>query len=171
MAFRTISGLKWAAKCERPSCIPLTRPGRGAKGQGVRYERALAWAVPVAVHGQWFEFEDSNGLGYCQTDLLMLRGSKAVCLEAKYTWTPVGHWQLERLYRPVVEEALGRDFVGIQVCKTLLPETARHATICSSLEEALCAEGRLVWHWLGGVRGPRPRVSRHPGVVELLQGL
>lgn len=175
MAFRIIDGLKWASKCERPSCIPEARPGRGPKGMGIRYERALSWALPEAVHGQWFEFEDSRGLGYCQTDLLLEQGpSRVLCLECKYTWTPIGHMQLERLYRPVVEEALGREFFGVQVCKVLMPETARQARIVSRLEDVreLAGLARCVWHWLGtGVRRPRPRVSHDPRVAGLLQRL
>ena len=159
---RRIKGLCWARVLPaRPNGIPASRP-RGAKAQGLRYERALAANLPSATHGQWFEFCDVNGHGFCQVDLLLPRGEVLVVLEVKYTWTWEAYRQLEELYLPVVEMALGGAVIGLQVCKRLVPE-ARSVTICASLEEAIQEAGergearRSVWHWLGG-HGARDRV-------------
>lgn len=173
---RVIRGLKWARALDaRPSCIPVGRP-RGAKAAGLRYERALAAALPGAKHGQWFEFEDLAGRGYCQVDLLLDSGLrkdslgrvKLLILESKYTWTFEGHQQIEGLYRPVVERAYGCSVLGIVVAKRLIPGVQGIARICGGLEEAIAAGaggGRVVLHWLGKgalTHGPKGAASGAP---------
>jgi len=133
---RVVSGLISARACERPSSIPVGRP-RGAKALGVRYEKALARSLPGATHGQWWEFWDANGRGFCQTDLILEVGKVLVVLEVKYTWTPVGHSQLELLYLPVLRKATGREVIGLVVCKKLVPEVVDQATVCGTLAEAI----------------------------------
>jgi len=166
MGHRVVVGLKWARPCGRPGCIPRSRP-RGAKAQGVRYERALAKALPAARHGQWWEFEDRNGLGFCQTDLIWEADGRMVVLEVKYTWVWSGHTQLEQLYRPVVEAATGMGVSGIVVCKNLIPEIPRTVHVTGELGAALglAKAGALcALHWLGlgppmGVAFRAPAVS------------
>lgn len=147
-----IEGLEWAkALPGRPKCIPQGR-ARGAKAAGLRYEREIAGALPGSVHGQWFEFRDRNGLGYCQPDLLLRGGpGELVVLEAKYTWVAQGHGQIAELYRPVVELATKRWVLGIVVCK-VLRSSMPGVAIASTLEEALnlARQGRTVaLHWIG----------------------
>jgi hypothetical protein len=146
MSHRKVVGLKWARLGEGPE-LPIRRP-RGAKALGLRYERALARALPGAIHGQWWEYEDLNGHGWCQTDLILRVGSNIVVLEAKYSWVEKGHEQMEELYFPVVEEALGTWPLGVQVCKNLR-QGARH--VSSTLEQSIdqARVGRSVLHWLG----------------------
>lgn len=151
MACRKIEGLIWArALPRRPNGIPIDRP-RGAKAEGIRYEKALARALPKANHGQWFEFEDSNGRGYCQTDLIFSWKGQIVVLEAKYTWRMAGHRQIEQLYRPILAKITGKPVLGVVVCKRLRPAVAY--PVFGDLEEALRASGPQgpgpVWHWLG----------------------
>lgn len=143
-----------ARAVERPQSIPIGRP-RGAKALGVRYERALARSLPGATHGQWWEFWDANGRGFCQTDLFLPVGEAVVVLEVKYTWTPLGHSQLERLYLPVLRMALGRDVIGLVVCKKLIPEVLGQVTVCGTLVEAIEAarRTRAAWHSID----PKPR--------------
>jgi hypothetical protein len=156
MACRKISGLKWAkASDRRPFGTP--KIGRGAKSYGIRYERAVAKALTGATHGQWFEFEDSNGLGMCQTDFLVLRAGVIGIVEVKYTWTPEAEDQIERLYKPVVSAALGLPVCGLVICKNLTREVPAD-TVFETFGEAL---GSAIWwsggplpvlHWLG--KGP-----------------
>lgn len=156
MAHREVSGLQWAVPCARPGCIPRSRP-RGAKAAGLRYERELAKALPQAKHGQWWEFRDARGRGFCQTDLLLPLGTGTLVLEAKYTWTPEGHSQLERLYLPVVRKAGHSWAVGVVVCRALLPSTPREA-ICGSLGEAYSRAALglpAVLHWFSGSLKPQ----------------
>lgn len=146
MSHRIVKGLKWARIGEGPE-LPLRRP-RGAKALGLRYERALARALPGAIHGQWWEYEDLNGHGWCQSDLIMRVGAELVVLEAKYSWVEKGHEQMEELYMPVIEAALGQRPLGIEVCKNLR-YGVRHVN--SDLDKAIAQArvSRSVLHWLG----------------------
>jgi hypothetical protein len=159
--YRQITGLKRArALDERPQGIPVGR-ARGAKGNGIRYERAVAASLPEAIHGQWFEFVDANGPGWCQTDLLLAESGKTVIVEVKYTWTGEAWTQLERLYKPVVELAFGRPVVGIVCCRRLLPETLTVNAVSGTLGEALTkakAGVRSTWHCVDPA--PVPRYAR-----------
>jgi len=152
---RVISGLKWARVADRPGFARQSR-AKGSKYQGLKYERQLSLAIPAAKHGQWFQFEDRNGPGWCQTDLIFGALGRVVCLEAKYTWTSAGHHQINKLYRPILEAVYGRAVAGIVVCKTLTTETPR-LWVCPDLETAVCraASGEYsVLHWLGTGLGP-----------------
>jgi len=78
--------------------LPISPKGRpkGAKAAGLRYEKALAAAIPRAEHGQWFEFTDLNGPGHCQMDLLIVGNKRVVILECKLTDVQTGRAQLGR---------------------------------------------------------------------------
>lgn len=154
---RVISGLVWAKPVARPSCIPTARPRKKCKLAGLKYEKSLAGALPQAIHGQWFQFQDRNGLGHCQTDLLLDCKLGIVVLESKYTWTEAGHKQVEKLYLPVLAKAYpGRNVLGIVVCKVLTRDTPR-GEVCQDLDSAIkrafCG-GRTVLHWIGAGLGP-----------------
>ncbi len=152
---RQISGLIWAKPCSRPGCIPQSRP-RGKKAAGIRYERDLAQALPGAIHGQWFEFQDSAGHGWCQPDLFLREKDAIFVLEAKYTWKRGASKQISGLYKPVLEAAFGLPVLGIVVCKVLTRETPK-GSVCSSLEEAkqrAAGPWPVVLHWIGAGLGP-----------------
>ena len=151
---RQVVGLKWAARLvERPGCISIGR-ARGIKALGVRYEKAFEkWIGPgEATRGVWFEFEDKNGHGYCQVDFLIRGEGEVFVLELKHTWNEGAHVELEKLYLPVVGEALGQAPLGVVVVKRLVPWMP-HVAICEGLDEALAAARRgrrAVLHWIGG---------------------
>lgn len=149
---RSISGLEWARLAAKP---PHRAPRglKGAKARGLAFEKQLLEALgPKAQGGVWFEFCDRNGRGFCQPDIMLKLGHQTVLiLEVKYTWTPEGHQQLENLYRPVVREVLGHQWLlhTVQVCKLLSPDTPRHC-VHTQLVDAIAAStcGRLaVLHW------------------------
>lgn len=159
---RTIEGLRWAEA--RPSG-PWGKPRpRGAKAHGVRYEKALAKALPAAVHGQWFEFIDLHGPGWCQVDFLIQKEEFIFVLEAKYTWVPEGHSQLEKLYKPVVEKVFNKPMYGVVVCKNLVP--AMPVPLVRNLGEALeCAKrgGSPAMQWFAGPLSPAFMSARASG--------
>lgn len=174
---RVIDGLVWARTCQPPPMFAGKRRSRGAKAQGLRYERALAKALPTAVHGQWFEFKDRRGAGWCQPDLLLAVAGGLLVLEAKYTWILEGHLQIEKLYRPVVAKASGKRVFGLVVCKVLVPEALDSgAVITGDWQKAVdiaTAGGRVVLQWLP--KAPlapscaiRPRVTAAPLAPETL---
>ena len=158
---RQLRGLRWAKLAERPGGIPKSRP-RGAKARGLAYEAELASQLPEARHGQWFEFEDSAGRGWCQVDLLIPRSRLVVVMEVKLTWTPEAFRQLSGLYLPIVRKVWGCEAVGLQVCRNLVPGLS--SVVVGDLERGVeqAARGREVcWHWLGSGRRPR-KPSRVP---------
>lgn len=147
----------------------MGRP-RGKKAAGVKYEKALAKALPGAEHGVWFQFVDSNGPGFCQADLLLRTAHGTAVLEAKYTWVASGHGQADRLYVPIVEKITGRPAFSIVVCKVVTRDTPRE-WICRTLQSALDRAARdlpTVLHWIGGsLDAPEPR----PTAGHLAHGL
>lgn len=153
---RFVKGLITAESCQRPSNIPKSRP-RGRKAAGLKYERDLAVGIPRARHGQWFRFVDENGSGVCQTDVLLRTSVGIAILESKYTWTPAGHLQLEKLYIPVVEKANpGTPAFGLVVCKVLTPDVDP-SWVCRDLATAIrrASSGlKTVLHWIGAGLGP-----------------
>jgi hypothetical protein len=152
-SFRTIIGLSWA-KAEVAGPFEARRTPRGVRGLGVRYEREVAKALgPGARAGQWFQFEDANGPGWCQTDLLVVGKRNALVLEAKLTWLSGAHRQIEQLYRPIVEKVYGLVVLPVVVCKNLVPGMPGDYQVVAGLAAALevaRAGGRAVLHWRGG---------------------
>lgn len=144
---RSIVGLTWARACPWPSCIPHKSRLRGARAAGIRYEKAVAKAIPNAQRGQWFEYSDANGHGYCQPDILVVGRSTVLVIECKLTDTELARQQLDYLYLPIVEHVYRRPAIGIVVVRHLTRATPR-AAICTTLSEALRNRGELV-HWLG----------------------
>lgn len=149
---REIKGLEWVRALPGPPGFAqgIKRP-RGAKAAGLRYERALAKALPEAKHGQWLEFRDALGLGWAQPDLLLVLPSLVVVLECKYSWVAEGHQQVER-YLPLVEKVWGLPARGMVVCKVLREGMPGGVKVTGELPGALgLALGgeRVVLHWLG----------------------
>lgn len=162
---RVVSGLKYATTCERPEFIPRSRP-RGVKGDGLRYERKVAKAVPGAEHSPWFMYFDHNGEGWCNPDLMLRVPQGIVVLECKLTDTWQAKAQIEELYAPVVAMATGERVFGITVARNLSPRTELRSvvgTLSSALERALAGEIPLL-HWLGV--GPIDRRAAPPKGAE-----
>lgn len=162
MSHRVVrDSVAWAMPIARPDCIPKSRP-RGAKAQGLRYERSLAAALPAGLHGQWFEFRDGAGRHFCQPDLL-LRGEahRTLVVECKYTWVLEAHTQLAQLYLPVVGRAWGCRPLGLVICKNLTPEVPRRFLAASLAEALAMAETGVtpIFQWLGGVLALPPQFS------------
>ena len=77
---------------------------------------------------QWFCFEDSNGFGYAESDLLLVVPSLhlAFVFECKRTHTDRGLVQLGQLYLPLVRYILtGYHVFGLLVCQNLDPQMNR----------------------------------------------
>lgn len=150
--FRTIQNLAWAAPTPKPDFARRARP-KGAKAEGLRYERACAKALPGAEHGPWFRFEDQNGLGYCSPDLVLRRRGVTVVFECKLANTIVGQRQIMELYAPVLHMAFGHRVLGVVITRSLArTPTANLALVRATLAEALelSASGAVaILHWLG----------------------
>lgn len=137
---RIIDGLQMAWLCEKPPSIPTARP-RGVKKTGVLYEKNFGKALEQAfkydkvIPGQWFHFCDANGFGYCQTDWLVICPLQILIFECKLTDTEKGRSQINRLYRPVVEQVFKLPARGMVVTRHLTRET-EIALVCDKLEIA-----------------------------------
>lgn len=169
---RQLRSLRWVRLAERPSALPRSRP-RGAKAKGLAYEADLRLGLgTAAIHGQWFEFEDLNGRGWCQVDWIVpWSEGTLVVLECKLTWTPEAFRQLGGLYVPIVEKVWGCEVLGLQVCRNLVPGLS--SVVVGDLErgvEVAKAGREACWHWLGsGRRPPRPRrMVAHLGLADAL---
>lgn len=74
--------------------------------------------------GTWFEYEDNDGTGFAQTDILLLATGlpRLAILECKTTRCVQGWAQLEGLYRPILERVYPkRDLIRVQVYKNPAP--------------------------------------------------
>lgn len=151
---RRVIGLELAERSVRPAGLPKFNRPRGAKKLGVAFERSLGPKLPPgAKSGLWWRFVDRQGPGICQTDWVIEGARATLVLECKLGQ----HWeawdQLEGLYGPVLQLALGKPVVGIQVCKFLRPEFRRPGEqVCHRLEEGIelaRAGVRPLLHWSG----------------------
>lgn len=148
---RIIKGLEWTVPALKGPWGNKTPPRRGIKGQGHTYEGKLAKKLGVEwLHGQWFQFGDLSGPGWCQPDFLLIQPNFVVLLECKLSWTPIGHLQMSELYEPILIEHFKLPILKIQVCKNLTKQTPWNS-ITPDLPNAieLAAKNQpSVWHWL-----------------------
>lgn len=154
-----VGQLREAARCERPGCIPVARP-RGAKAEGLRFERAFAKELgQEALRGQWFRFEDaSNKARFCQTDILVEGAKRILIAECKLKWVPEGEASLRQLYIPIVTRAFGKLAFGLTVVRYVSKEIPQEVRVCGDLDTAVACALRgfeTVLHWI-----PRTPVRR-----------
>jgi len=165
---RIIQNLQWAKKLDRrPDCLPPVKHLRGSRRVGLKFEADLTRNLPGAIHGQWFQYCDSVGTGFCQPDILLfhLNGTIAV-LECKLSQQDSAFQQLQS-YKMVVGRAFQRKVIGIQVTKNLRPYQCNIIPkICNNLPDALkCAVSQefVLLHWLG-IPAQLQLVERHFGI-------
>lgn len=150
---RVVEDLRAAWLCDKPPSIPTSRP-RGVKRTGITYEKNFGKALQLAfkfdkvLAGQWFHFSDANGFGYCQTDWLVICPLEVLIFECKLTDTEKGRSQINRLYRPVVEQVFKLPARGIVVTRHLTKETEL-ALVCDQMKDARAFNFGVVptLHW------------------------
>lgn len=148
---REIHGLHWAFPRSTAPAFTQGRRPRGSKGAGLRYERAVARALPMAEHGRWFEFCDQFGLGWCSPDLILKGRGQVYVLEVKLSDTRMADAQLGGLYLPILAKVYGLPIRGVVITRHLSPETPLHRVV-STLKEALSRASEAdfpILHWLG----------------------
>jgi hypothetical protein len=105
-SFRRIAPpIRWAQRTS-PHGGQAAQPGT-PKFLGLALERRVADRLPEAIHGQWFKFKDTNGVGYCQPDFILFRGAEdgtreILVLECKHTYHTYAFGQLHHLYVPII---------------------------------------------------------------------
>lgn len=148
---RQIEGLSWVFHRATPPAFTLGRRPRGAKGAGLRFERAVAKAIPQAAHAQWFEFADTHGLGWASPDIIWRRGGTIYVLECKLTLTDEADNQLRGLYLPLMSHFFGTMALGIVVARHLKPgvDPTRVTTTLAEATKKARYDSFPVLHWLG----------------------
>jgi hypothetical protein len=148
---RRIEDLRWVQPRTNP--WPKSRL-RGSRAAGLRYQRAVARAIPVARADEWFEFLDRHGVGCCSPDLILVGSRLVFALECKLTAVPQADAQLAGLYLPVLAHHFGREARGIVVVRHLRPQvdlSRVRADLKSCIRDATATYFPIL-HWLG--RGP-----------------
>jgi len=155
---RRVEGLAEAHLIPPPDKFAKRKHRRGARAQGVAYEKLVGRKLSRGFLkdegelflGQWLSFRDANGWGLAQPDAYVVMERSVLLLEVKLTLTDSAWPQLELLYRPLLEKIYGKPVTTVQVCKKLrgfLPEGMVEDLVC------FCGDakaGRWVWHTLEG---------------------
>ena len=155
---RQLKGLKLVKSAENPWG---KRRLSGVAAQGMAFERSVAKALPRALHGQWFYFEDDNGPGYCSPDFILVVGGVPWVLECKLTFTPEAYAQLNGLYLPLVSKVFDTTARGLVVVKGLgrAPPKAPFLTLAGAMAQSEIP--LLLWP-AGGVAHRRQALALPP---------
>ena len=125
-----------------PPWLKSSRP-RGAKAQGLRYERAVGKALGVGwLSGQWFTYGEGK---WGQWDYI--NPTLMVVVEVKYTVESTAARKLAELYLPVAECIWPGEWRGVVVAKNMVPGGPLAAP---TIRAALQGPGIRLVHWLGG---------------------
>ena len=147
--------ISYAAPALRPAWLRPSRP-RGSRAAGLAYERALARALPRAVHGQWFQYIEDGEPKWCQTDFHIVGAKNVVIFEAKLANYAEAHDKLTSLYLPVGRLAWPERRVGGVIVLKSVSNVPEGVAIFENLRDAVDNlrpdEGPVVVHWLG--KGP-----------------
>ena len=91
----------------------------GFAKQGKAFEKAIAQALPSAMHNPWFQFKDANGPGCCSPDILLPIPQGILCIEVKLTYCEEAQRQLSLLYLPILRKFFARPVAGLVIVKSL----------------------------------------------------
>jgi len=130
--FRSAEGVRraWPEQSGPFGRTPSLRGKSAAQKIGLRYERKvlaeLAQEYPVGLlPSQWFKWEDSSGLHWCQCDALHVALDVLTVFEVKARFTSDAWYQLRQLYEPVVRRAYYMTPARcVVVCRSFDPWTA-----------------------------------------------
>ena len=78
------------------------------------------------LHGQWYNYKDRRGVGYCQSDIVILPhgdNKEIIIMECKLKSRKIAQIQLRYLYRPIIQHLYpDSPIIMVQVCKFLNKE-------------------------------------------------
>lgn len=137
---------------------PTPLRGNGAQRAGLRYERKvldlLCELFPETKKSPWFEFNDPHTScpRWCQPDAMLKTEDGLILFEVKIRFTSDAWFQLEQLYRPVVERALLRPVnATVVICRTFDPAVQFPVPITHlseiSLSAILSSPAMPVYSW------------------------
>lgn len=150
-----IRGLRWVkALDDRPRFISSPRI-KGIQRAGLIYENRIANYMKAlygdkVLHGQWYEFEDRRGLGWCQPDIIVLPDKDRkfiLVLECKLKATKKAWVQLNYMYRPVLERIYPQIEIRlVQVVKNLNKELK--LDLLDTVDDLFCQEKKFEYSTL-----------------------
>jgi hypothetical protein len=150
-----IRGLRWVkALDDRPRFISSPRI-KGIQRAGLIYENRIANYMKAlygdkVLHGQWYEFEDRRGLGWCQPDIIVLPDKDRkfiLVLECKLKATKKAWVQLNYMYRPVLERIYPQTEIRlVQVVKNLNKELK--LDLLDTVDDLFCQEKKFEYSTL-----------------------
>ena len=150
-----IRGLRWVkALDDRPRFISSPRI-KGIQRAGLIYENRIANYMKAlygdkVLHGQWYEFEDRRGLGWCQPDIIVLPDKDRkfiLVLECKLKATKKAWVQLNYMYLPVLERIYPQTEIRlVQVVKNLNKELK--LDLIDTVDDLFCQEKKFEYSTL-----------------------
>lgn len=108
-----------------------------------------SFASWTAYPDQWINYEDGNGRGWAQIDLLLVNEEMAVILDAKRTYRPSVRPQILDLYRPLVAHLFPDSIVaGVAACRFLAASVQDR--VIRDIDAVFDHDDPLVvWHFMG----------------------
>ena len=121
--------------------------------KGIRYERKVVkWyksACPKRANvlaDQWFEFEDQEGYGCAQVDLLHVLDDRVLVFEIKYgAFERVGD-ELSNLYIPLASSYFDRPCIAIHIFQNTKPYVNEYPGVRSTSDLSKAQPGKI-YHW------------------------
>lgn len=110
--FKAVRGLKTVRTIIEPQFAKTHGAPAGVKGKGLRFEAQVCSSFDtilpdhwVGIPGLWFQFEDATGERFAQADWIGIntRDMYICIVEVKLSRVPQAWWQLNKLYKPLVE--------------------------------------------------------------------
>jgi hypothetical protein len=150
MSKRTVSHLNWVKPMDQaPAFDSDKRRARNwATRAGHVYEEKFArWLAARfgarVEHGQWYEFEDINGYGMAQPDVVLWPeepGGLIVIFEVKLTWTELSAFEALNLkYKPLIKHMYpANPLRTVQVCRRL--KAGFNGPLVKTVDEAIAPE-------------------------------
>lgn len=111
--FKGVRGLSSVSIIDEPQFAKTHGNVKGSKRKGLLYqERVVDYLDQVkgedweAIPGLWFEFQESRGRRFAQADWVgFCPKDGLICIaEIKLSRVPLAWWQLNRLYKPLVQK-------------------------------------------------------------------
>ena len=119
--FKAVKGLSVVRTIDEPQFAKTTKKQQGSKRRGLIFEQRVVDYLDnlsediVGFPGMWFEFVDFHGHRYAQSDWVGLNVKTGVVyiVEVKLSRVPKAWWQLNKLYKPLVERVLGEGKIAL----------------------------------------------------------
>lgn len=111
--FKGVRGLSSVRVIDEPQFAKTHGNVRGSKRKGLLYQERIVDHLDQvkgeeweAIPGLWFEFYESRGKRFAQADWVGFNPKEGlVCIaEVKLSRVPLAWWQLNRLYKPLVQK-------------------------------------------------------------------